>query len=246
MWLRVIREELAILDELALGMIEDANLTTEEVELAIARSKIVVSEFEMLYKQLSGNQAASPPSISVQPDAAPAATISVQLEEEISTVPSLYEDSQAPDIPSDSEQRVDTGFANTSAESPLPVEIPSPVPLETHVPEVTILKVPIPDIKVFEVPAEQNVLNMEEFKEYQPQFKAAPLQSLKEGLSLNDRYLFQRELFDNDKSRLDETIYALDRLKSIKEAVEYLKANFKWVRSEASEKFVHLVKRRFS
>ena len=78
------------------------------------------------------------------------------------------------------------------------------------------------------------------------QFKAAPLKSLKEGLSLNDRYLFQRELFNNDKARLDDTVAALDRLGSIREAVEYLKSNFRWNKSEASEKFVQLVRRRFS
>lgn len=229
MWLRVIREELAILDELAIGMIEDANLTTEEVELAIARSKIVVNEFEVLYKQLSVTPATSAAAISVQPD------------EKISTSPSLSEYFPASDKPSASEQPVDVDFADTSVESPLQVEIPSPAPITTHSPEATV-----PEMKVSPEPAEQNILNMEEIKEHQPQFKAAPLQSLKEGLSLNDRYLFQRELFDNDKSRLDETVAALDRQENIKEAVEYLKANFKWIKSEASEKFVHLVKRRFS
>lgn len=88
-------------------------------------------------------------------------------------------------------------------------------------------------------------MNIETKEEEHTLYKAAPIKSLKEGLILNDRYLFQRELFNNDKSRLDETIEALDRLKSIQEAVEYLKANFKWTKSEASEKFVKLVKRRF-
>ena len=78
------------------------------------------------------------------------------------------------------------------------------------------------------------------------QFKALPLKSLKEGLSLNDRYLFQRELFNNDKLKLDETVATLDGFSNIREAVDYLKANFKWTKSEASEKFVQLVKRRFS
>jgi hypothetical protein len=229
MWLKVIREELAILDELAIGMIEDANLTMEEVELAITRSKIVVKEFEVLYKQLSVTPAVS------------AATISVQPDEKISTSPSLSEYFPASDKPSASEQPVEVDFSDTSDKSPLQVEIPSPVPLETHSTEVTV-----PEMKVFPISEEQNILNIEDIKEHQPQFKAVHLKSLREGLSLNDRYLFQRELFDNDKSRLDETVAALDRQENIKEAVEYLKANFKWIKSEASEKFVHLVKRRFS
>ena len=89
-------------------------------------------------------------------------------------------------------------------------------------------------------------MNLDEKKDESFHFKALPLKSLKEGLLLNDRYLFQRELFNDDKSRLDETIAALDRLSNIQEAVGYLKANFRWTKSEASEKFVQLVKRRFS
>jgi len=87
---------------------------------------------------------------------------------------------------------------------------------------------------------------METKPEEYSRFKPTPIKSLKEGLILNDRYLFQRELFNNDKAKLDETVAALDRLADIQEAVEYLKANFRWTKSEASEKFVQLVKRRFS
>ncbi|HWS00531.1 MAG TPA: hypothetical protein VN249_07930, partial [Prolixibacteraceae bacterium] len=47
-WLKVIREELGLLDHLATGMIEDAELSKEEVELAISRSNMVTKEFEML------------------------------------------------------------------------------------------------------------------------------------------------------------------------------------------------------
>ncbi|MEK7719641.1 MAG: hypothetical protein AAB347_08540, partial [Bacteroidota bacterium] len=52
-WLRVIREELELLDTLATGMIDDKHLSKEEVELAIARSKIVAKEFEMLLNQIA-------------------------------------------------------------------------------------------------------------------------------------------------------------------------------------------------
>ncbi|MEK7718640.1 MAG: hypothetical protein AAB347_03360, partial [Bacteroidota bacterium] len=93
---------------------------------------------------------------------------------------------------------------------------------------------------------EPSVLNMEAKPEEHSRFKPTPIKSLKEGLILNDRYLFQRELFNNDKAKLDETVAALDRLANIQEAVEYLKANFRWTKSEASGKFVQLVKRRFS
>lgn len=231
MWLKVIREELAILDELAIGMMEDAALTTEEVELAIARSKIVVKEFEVLYKQL------------LLTPAVPEAFIPIPESEKIPAETSL------PEVVSAEEPSI---LVNTLVEEPSAikpsVEINSPVSGNRPVGNTLYITPDVIYVSNFgrPAPAEHNVLNVEDHKEHQPQFKAAPLQSLKEGLSLNDRYLFQRELFDSDKSRLDEAVSALDQLENIKEAVDYLKANFKWNRSEASEKFVHLVKRRFS
>ena len=51
-WLRVIKEELGLLDQLATGMVDDVNLTKEEVELAISRSQIVAKEFEMLLNNI--------------------------------------------------------------------------------------------------------------------------------------------------------------------------------------------------
>ena len=231
MWLKVIREELAILDELAIGMIEDATLTTEEVELAIARSKIVVKEFEVLYKQL------------LLTSAVPEASMPSPESEKIPAETSLPEVVSAGEPPT---------LVIAPAEDPSPinpsVEIISPVSVNLQEGDTLYSTPEVDSVVTFShpVPAEPNILNIEDHKEYQPQFKAAPLQSLKEGLSLNDRYLFQRELFDNDKSRLDEAVSALDQLENIKEAVDYLKANFRWNRSEASEKFIHLVKRRFS
>ena len=52
-WLRVIKEELGLLDQLARESIDDVNLTKEEVELAISRSQIVAREFEMLLNNIS-------------------------------------------------------------------------------------------------------------------------------------------------------------------------------------------------
>jgi hypothetical protein len=255
MWLKVIREELAILDRLAAGMIEDAGLTREEVELAITRSKIVANEFEVLYKQIP----VTPPSPEIAPaKVAPVAKITAVLE----PTENVPEKTEAPAMINIAPAEEETAEVITPIELP-PAEVLDHSKEEisedtavdvTPVTEKASLKNTIyiiPEVETAETlapttPADQNVLNMEDIKEHQPQFKAVPLKSLKDGLSLNDRYLFQRELFDNDKTRLDETVAALDALQNIQEAVAFLKANFKWIKSEASEKFVHLVKRRFS
>jgi hypothetical protein len=228
-WLKVIKQELALLDDLASGMMEDPDLSKEEVELALARSKVVSGEFEMLLHQISQHSQAAKQALMAnareKPEEAvipPTAAILPEPEPETIVVPKLVEvEKPAPEVRiTESAQPVMSPVAASVI-----VETSSPVVAETQ---------------------EQADVLYDDQKEPAPQFRAAPLKSLKEGMSLNDRFLFQRELFGNDKSRLDDTVSALDRLQDIKEAVTYLKSNFKWTKSEASEKFVQLVKRRFS
>ena len=71
-----------------------------------------------------------------------------------------------------------------------------------------------------------------------------PVQSLKKAIGLNDRFMFTRELFENNSDKFDETINALDKAENIVDAVEYLEQNFKWKKNDASLKFMELVKRR--
>lgn len=260
-WLRVIREELELLNQLATGMIDDDHLTKEEVELAIARSKIVAKEFEMLLIQASSNSYREESAMEIEIPANPEVetTVSIHIPE--------YDVEKEVKEPAKEEKPV-FEIILAPAEYQIPdaaptvTEIPNSEPIMPEIPNSEPVAIEVSD--KIEVPEEQpgslqtnrsffkteieepSLLNIEEKKEEFSIFKQAPLKSLKEGLNLNDRYLFQRELFNNDKSRLDETVAALDRLANIQEAVEYLKANFRWTKSEASEKFVQLVKRRFS
>ena len=240
-WLRVIKEELGLLDQLATGMIDDANLTKEEVGLAISRSQIVAKEFEMLLNNISTpsfqekNEEELKGSSEIEPKAFIRTDVPFVAETEDVLLPKK-------------EETITVPAAQPEVAEPIQVIETPPVSVETT-PNVTEVEPePVQPKSVFfrHDNEEQSVLNLEVKKEESSLFKAAPIKSLKEGLILNDRYLFQRELFNNDKSRLDETIAALDRLANIHEAVEYLKANFRWTKSEASEKFVRLVKRRFS
>ena len=72
------------------------------------------------------------------------------------------------------------------------------------------------------------------------------LQSIRNGIGINDRHQFIRDLFEQDSAKFEATVAALDKLSTIQEAVNYLKLNFKWVKSDASHKFLILVKRRFT
>jgi len=73
-----------------------------------------------------------------------------------------------------------------------------------------------------------------------------PINSIWDGIGINDRFLFIRELFANSSAKFETTITALDKLETIQDAVNYLKLNFKWAKTDASQKFLVLVKRRFT
>jgi len=80
----------------------------------------------------------------------------------------------------------------------------------------------------------------------EPVYKIIPINSIWDGIGINDRFLFIRELFANSSAKLENTVSALDKLATIQDAVTYLKMNFKWNKTEASQKFLVLVKRRFT
>ncbi|HET6558176.1 MAG TPA: hypothetical protein VFG54_12735 [Prolixibacteraceae bacterium] len=74
----------------------------------------------------------------------------------------------------------------------------------------------------------------------------SPITSLKSAIGLNDRFLFIREIFNNNSAKYNEVIDRLDQMDQIQEAVEYLRANLSMQKNEASMKFVDLLKRRFT
>lgn len=77
-------------------------------------------------------------------------------------------------------------------------------------------------------------------------YQLIPINSIWDGIGINDRFLFIRELFANSSAKFENTIAILDKLSTIQEAVSYLKDNFKWNKTETSQKFLILVKRRFT
>lgn len=51
---------------------------------------------------------------------------------------------------------------------------------------------------------------------------------LKRGISLNDRFLFQRELFGNDPKKMNEAMHTLGTFTTYEEAEEYARATYPW------------------
>lgn len=74
----------------------------------------------------------------------------------------------------------------------------------------------------------------------------SPITSLRAAIGLNDRFLFIREIFNNNSEKYNAVIEHLDKMEQIQEAVEYLKANLSMEKNETTMKFVDLLKRRFT
>ncbi len=87
---------------------------------------------------------------------------------------------------------------------------------------------------------------MGENKQAETSLGTGPISSLKAAIGLNDRYLFIREIFGKNADKYNMVIDHLDKLETIQEAVEYLKANLSLQKNDTSLKFVDLLKRRFS
>lgn len=85
-----------------------------------------------------------------------------------------------------------------------------------------------------------------EHKAMDSKLASGPIPSLKAAIGLNDRFLFIREIFNNNSARYNDVIDRLDKMEHISEAVEFLKANLSMQKNEASMKFVELLKRRFT
>jgi hypothetical protein len=82
-------------------------------------------------------------------------------------------------------------------------------------------------------------------KPHEARIKAKPITNLRSAIGINDRFLFQRELFDNDPGKFDQTVQHLDASGGLSEAIEYLESNYQWNKTETSLKFIELIKRRF-
>ncbi len=73
-----------------------------------------------------------------------------------------------------------------------------------------------------------------------------PVASIQAAIGINDKFQYIRELFEGSADNFVKTVADLDSMNDMKEAVDYLQANFKWKKNDTSLKFVNLIKRRFS
>jgi hypothetical protein len=75
--------------------------------------------------------------------------------------------------------------------------------------------------------------------------QAKPVKDIKKAIGINEKFLFIRELFDNNTALYNDTIEKLNQMAGMEEARQYLNENFSWEEDELSGKFLAQVHRKF-
>ena len=76
--------------------------------------------------------------------------------------------------------------------------------------------------------------------------KASPSRDLLKGISLNDRFLFQRELFGNSRAEMDSVTARLNMFNNYSEAEQFLKETTAWdFESQTVTTFLETIKKGF-
>jgi Pyruvate/2-oxoacid:ferredoxin oxidoreductase gamma subunit len=73
------------------------------------------------------------------------------------------------------------------------------------------------------------------------------VEDIRQAISLGDRFLFQRELFDGNGELMQQALDELNELYTLNEALEYINEHFEWDKeSTAAQLFENVLKRRFA
>lgn len=81
----------------------------------------------------------------------------------------------------------------------------------------------------------------------QTKLQNKPIHDLTKAIGINDKFLFIKELFNNDSERYNQTLKHLNQLTDLNDAIIYLQENFEWdATNEVAINFIDLVRRKFS
>ncbi|MFQ5448044.1 MAG: hypothetical protein ACE5FF_14045 [Saprospiraceae bacterium] len=137
-------------------------------------------------------------------------------------------------------------------EAPRPKkEAPAPTPVVTKPAAPSPIPVPLPNTKVSA--GLEELFSFGSAKELSEKLSELPITDIKKAMGLNERIFTVNELFGGKQAAFDETLNALNQLKSFEEAKQYLMQNaatqFDWAaktRKNKAKTFIKLVKRRFN
>lgn len=131
-------------------------------------------------------------------------------------------------------------------EKPIPVSVPEVVaepeepvipeePAAEPEPEPTHEAVKQPEPELFEEPANSKAV-----------LYGKPVDDIRQAISLGDRFLYQRELFDQNAELMQRTLTDLNALRTFDEAISYIMTHFQWdSESNTYQQFLVTLHRRF-
>ena len=137
------------------------------------------------------------------------------------------------------------------------VHVAAPMPAPQPIVEEVKLEEPTPQPKVEEVKVEEPApqpkveeVKEEEVKVEEVTSKASiygkAVADIRQAISIGDRFLYQRELFEQNAELMQRTLNELDQLHSFAEAMDYINAHFHWDQeSNTYQQFIVTLHRRF-
>ena len=255
--LRLIKDDINLLDEINRSFMSDEKLSPDEVEVALTRARSLVMEFEMLSRNVAQEHEIIIKAEDHVKSRVHDKVVTIQKEEDLPDKDSELIDLEEEEVlkpkmePADQKNAVEETFVVaktitqekaekvTKPEKQAKVLIQGALFEEAEQMDGKTLGEILGD-------KHQLVHDLLVTESNERNFEEIPLKSIREGIGINDRFLFMRELFGNEAEKYEQTITALDGFIQIEEAVSYLKQNFKWNKTEAGQKFLALVKRRFT
>lgn len=119
-----------------------------------------------------------------------------------------------------------------------PMPAPQPVVEEVKVEEVKVEEVKVEEVKVEEVKVEEVTSKASIY--------GKAVADIRQAISIGDRFLYQRELFEQNAELMQRTLNELDQLHSFAEAMDYINAHFHWDQeSNTYQQFIVTLHRRF-
>ena len=146
---------------------------------------------------------------------------------------------------------------------PEPVKEPDPIveakpepvvePAKPVQEEITFV---VEEVEAPSIPVEQPTAQAEQPKQETPKFAQVtdlgsklaqkPIKDIFSALSINERYMFRSQLFNNDQDLFMKSINTLNESKDFKTALEFIKTHFSWdFESKDVQRFLSIVERRF-
>lgn len=128
------------------------------------------------------------------------------------------------------------------------VHVAAPMPAPQPVVEEVKEEEPAPQPKVEELKVEEP--RAEEPRVEEVTSKASiygkAVADIRQAISIGDRFLYQRELFEQNAELMQRTLNELDQLHSFAEAMDYINAHFHWDQeSNTYQQFIVTLHRRF-